>query len=72
MIVELKMRGIATKKNDILGRFSLGGLSTRIKYIDYLNENTLIRLDNGQNKILVKIIYFFRYIKRIKLILKEK
>ncbi|MDB3885885.1 glycosyltransferase [Candidatus Pelagibacter sp.] len=72
MIVKFKMRGIATKKNDILGRFSLGGLSTRIKYIDYLNENTLIRLDNGQNKFVVKIIYFLRYIKRIKLILKEK
>jgi glycosyltransferase involved in cell wall biosynthesis len=72
MIVRMKMKGIATKKNDILGYFSPGGLSSRIKYIDYLNENTLIRLDNGQNKFLVKIIHFLRYIKRIKVILKEK
>ena len=37
MIVKMKMKGIATKKNDILGYFSPGGLSSRIKYIDYLN-----------------------------------
>jgi len=72
MIVKMKMNGAATNKNDILGYFSPGGLSSKIKYIDYLNENTLIRLDNGQNKLMVKIIHFLRYIKRIKLILKEK
>ena len=72
MIVKNKMKGMATRKNEILGHFNLQGLSSRLKYIDYLNENTLIRLDNGQNKYIVKIIHFFRYIKRIKLILKQK
>lgn len=72
MIVKMNMNGIATDKNDILGYFSPGGLSEKIKTIDYLNENTLIRLDNGQNKFVVKIIHFLRYVKRIKLILKEK
>ena len=72
MILGMKMKGIATKKDDILGYFSPGGFSSKIKYIDYLNENTLIRLDNGQNKFVVKVIHFLRYIKRIKLILKEK
>ena len=66
------MKGISTKKNEILGYFSPNGLSSKIKYIDYLNENTQIRLDNGQNKFLVKIIYFLRYMKRLKLILKQK
>ena len=72
MIVKMKMKGMATKKDEILGNFYTEGLSSRIKYIDYLNENTLIRLDNGQNKFIVKIIHFLRYIKRLKLILKEK
>ena len=54
MIVKNKMNGIATKKNEILGKFGLHGLSSRLRYIDYLNENTQIRLDNGQNKIFVK------------------
>ena len=63
---------MATKKNEIMGHFRTDGLSSRINYIDYLNENTLIRLDNDQNKFIVKIIHFFRYIKRIKIILKQK
>ena len=62
------MKGIATKKNEIIGYFRPGGISDKIKYIDYLNENTKIRLDNNQNYILVKIIHILRYLKRIRLI----
>lgn len=72
MILKMKMKGIATKKDEILGHFRTDGFSSKIKYIDYLNENTLIRLDNGQNKFIVKIIHLLRYIKRIKIILKQK
>ena len=48
-----------------------GGLSDQIKYIDYLQENTNIRLDNNQNFFIVMLIYFLRYIKRWKLIKKQ-
>ena len=72
MIVKLKMKGKCTKKNEILGYFDTKGFSSRVKYIDYLNENTLIRLDNGQNKYIVKIIHLLRYIKRIKMILNQR
>jgi glycosyltransferase involved in cell wall biosynthesis len=68
MIVKKCMKGIATKKNEIIGYFRPGGISDKTKYIDYLNENTKIRLDNNQNYILVRIIHILRYLKRIKLI----
>ena len=71
MLIKFKMKGMATKKNDIIGYFSPGGLSSKIKYIDYLNENTQIRLDNGQNKIFVKIIYYLRLLKRLKTVIRE-
>jgi len=71
MIVKLKMIGMATKKNEILGFFGPFGLSSRLRYIDYLNENTRIRLDNGQNKIIVWIIHFLRLSKRIFRVIKE-
>ena len=71
MIVKLKMIGTSTKKKEILGFFSPHGLSSRLKYIDYLNENTRIRLDNGQNKIIVWIIHFLRLSKRIFRVIKE-
>ena len=48
---------MSTKKNEIFGRFRSGGLSSRIKFLDYLRECNRIRLDNGQN-ILLYIILF--------------
>ena len=72
MIVKFKMNGMATKKNEILGRFGLFGISSKLKYIDYLNENTQIRLDNGQNKIVVWCIHYLRFFKRIFKIMKER
>jgi hypothetical protein len=65
------MKGISTKKNEVMGFFRPGGLSDQIKYIDYLQENTNIRLDNNQNFFIVMLIYFLRYIKRWKLIKKQ-
>ena len=72
MIINKKMKGSATKKNEVIGYFRSGGLSDRIKYIDYLKENTQIRLDNKQNFIIVKIIYYLRYLKRLRLIFNQK
>ena len=59
MIVKLKMSGVATDKNELLGYFGPNGISSRLKYIDYLNENTQIRLDNGQNKLIVWCIHYY-------------
>jgi glycosyltransferase involved in cell wall biosynthesis len=72
MIINKKMKGCATKKDEVIGHFRSGGLTDKIKYIDYLNENTQIRLDNKQNFILVKIIHYLRYLKRLKLITSQK
>ena len=71
MIVKKKMKGLSTKKNQIIGYFRPGGFSDKIKYIDYLKENTKIRLHNGQNYLFVMIIHFLRYMKRWKLIINQ-
>ena len=68
MIVKKKMKGIATTKNEVIGYFRPGGISDKIKYIEYLNENTRIRLDNKQNYFFVMLIHLMRYLKRVKLI----
>ena len=60
------MTGVATKKEEIFGVFRQGGLSSSIKYIDFLKENTQIRLDNGQNKIFVFIIFILRLMRNFK------
>ena len=66
MIVKFKLQGIATKRHEILGNFRAGGLSSRIKYLDFLLENNKIRLNNGQNFILVYLIFILRILRNIK------
>jgi glycosyltransferase involved in cell wall biosynthesis len=65
MIVKEKLKGIGTKKNEIFGTFRRGGYSSTINFFDHFMEEINIRLDNGQNKILVLIIFIYKYIKNI-------
>ena len=65
MIVKLKLIGISTKKEEILGKFRTGGISSKIKYLDFLKENNKIRLNNGQNSIFVYLIFALRMIRNI-------
>ncbi len=63
MIVKFKLRGLATKKSEILGKFRRGGISSRIKYLDFLLENNKIRLNNGQNFWVVYLIFILRAVR---------
>jgi glycosyltransferase involved in cell wall biosynthesis len=65
MIVKKRLSGIATKKNEVFGVFSRGGLSSTISFKDHLKECTQIRVDNGQSKILVFAIYVLKVINNI-------
>ena len=60
MIVKKKMIGMSTKKNEIMGKFRQGGISSKLKYLDFLKENNKIRINNGQNKIYVYFIFLLR------------
>ena len=71
LIVKEKMRGTSTKKNEILGKFRLGGLSSQIKYLDFLRENNKIRINNGQNIFFVYFIFILRLIRNFKNILNK-
>ena len=64
MIVEFKLKGIGTKKNEILGKFSKGGFSSRINYADHLRDLNSIRIHNKQNKLFVYLLYIGKIIKK--------
>ena len=66
MIVKKKFKGISTKKNEIIGKFRRGGLSSKIRYLDFLRENNKIRINNGQNRFIVYIIFVLRIIRNFK------
>ena len=66
MIVKEKFKGMGTKKDEVFGVFSRGGYSSRINFFDHMVECTKIRLDNGQNKILVLISFILKFVSNLK------
>ena len=66
MIVHHKLKGVGTKKNELFGIFRRGGYSSKVKFIDHLFETTKIRLDNGQNKFLILVIFILKFLKNFK------
>ena len=70
MIVKKKMIGTSTKKNEIMGKFRPGGLSKKIRYVDFLKENFQIRKDNGQNKYYLYVIFLLRILRNFKKFIK--
>ncbi len=66
MIVKNKLKGIGTKKSELFGIFRRGGFSSTIKFRDHFFEEIGIRLDNNQNKLLVLLIFIYKYFKNFK------
>ena len=60
MIVKHKLKGIATKKNEVLGVFSRGGFSSKIDFLDHAFECTKIRINNKQNIIIVLFTFVIK------------
>ena len=65
MIVKHKMKGMATKKKSYLEP-SEGGYSSQINFYDHFMEEIKIRLDNKQNRLLVLLIFIYKFLKHIK------
>ena len=70
MIKRFGFFGLSTKKEEVFGKFRPGGLSSRINFLDYLIECNKIRLNNGQNLLIVYIIFIIKIFKNLKKILK--
>ncbi len=65
MIKKFNMNGMASKKREIFGKFRPGGLSSKIKFIDYLKECNKIRINNNQNILFVYLIFIIRILKNL-------
>jgi hypothetical protein len=55
---------MATKENEIFGKFNKGGFSSQVNYIDHLIDLNKIRIDNNQNIFFVYIIFLIKIIKK--------
>ena len=70
MIVHKKLKGIATKKNEIVGIFRRGGYSSKIPYRKLFFEELKIRYNNKQNLFLISLIALYKFFKHFKKIIK--
>ena len=66
MIVEKKMKGISTKKNEVIGKFDLNGISSRVPFYKQYYYEMKIRLANGQNLFYLLILYIVKIINKLK------
>ena len=64
MITNFNLKGLATKKNEILGEFKKGGFSSKVNYIDHLKDLNKIRIDNNQSKFFVMFLYLIKIVKK--------
>ena len=71
LIVKNKMRGISTKKNEIVGIFRRGGFSSKISFWKKLKEDIRIRYENDQNIFLLILIFINKFSRNIDQILKN-
>jgi len=69
MIVKNKMNGMSSKKDEIFGVFRRGGFSSKFSFWEHFKEGIQIRIDNGQNKLLILSIFILKFIKNFKKIL---
>lgn len=63
MIKKNNFKGGATSKSEVISRFEGGGFSSKYSFFEHVSEETLIRINNKQNKIIVLMIFFLRCLK---------
>jgi glycosyltransferase involved in cell wall biosynthesis len=69
MIVKNKLKGMATRKDEVTGVFRRGGFSSKIPFRKLFFEELKIRYNNDQNLILIFIIFIHKFFKNIKKLL---
>ena len=63
LIKKNNYKGVSTKKSEIIGVFESGGFSSKYSVFQHIWEETLIRVHNNQNVLIVIIILILRLIK---------
>jgi len=66
MIVKNKMKGINTNKKEILGKFDMNGLSSKINIFKFYYQEVKIRYNNGQNFSFLVILFIIKILNFLK------
>ena len=60
-----KFHGSYTTKDEIVGEIASGGFSSTLSFFEHLIEETKIRIDNKQSKVIISIIFVNALIKNL-------
>ena len=63
LIVKFKMKGMITKKNETISKFDTSGYSSKLSLFEHMIEETNIRINNKQNKLIILSIFFLKFFK---------
>ena len=66
LIVKNKMHGIPTKKRDVIGKFDLNGISTKVPFYKFYFYEMRVRFDNGQNIIFLFFLYLIKLLNKFR------
>ena len=60
MIIKKKMKGMSTKKNEIISKFNMYGMSSRVSFLKFYYYEMKVRFKNGQNIIYLVLLFFLK------------
>jgi glycosyltransferase involved in cell wall biosynthesis len=66
MIVKNKLKGISTKKNELIGNFDQHGISSQLSFFKTLHEEMKVRYKNNQNIIFILFLSIIKIVNKIK------
>lgn len=66
MIKKHKFKGCQTSKSEVISKFASGGFSSKYSFFEHVCEETIIRINNNQNKIFVIILFLMRCIRHFR------
>jgi len=64
-LVKSNLKGMATKKMEIFGKFATDGLSSRLSYFSVLMEELKIRVNNKQNLFFLFFLFMATFVYKI-------
>ena len=60
------MYGISTKKRDVIGKFDLNGISTKVPFYKFYFYEMRVRFDNGQNIVFLFFLYLIKLLNKFR------
>jgi len=66
MIVKYKLKGVATKREEVIGKFDMRGISSKISKIAFYYYEMKVRYKNGQNFFYLLILFNLKVLNLIR------